>query len=491
MRRQSEWPAVVRAGDHDSATLSRATARGTLRRLGPGLYTGEVDRDPAEVVRAHLWVITAALVPGAVLVDRSAATGGRPVDGVLFVDHSRQRPVELPGVAIRPRKGPGPQPGDLELPGGIWLSSRARGLLDNLVEPRAGTQHRRTLSRVEVEDWVDRVVRQDGEAGLGRLRDEARSLAPALGRERQMETLDGIVAAALGTGDAPLVSSTLRARAAGRAYDPARVDAFRSLAETLDRRAPTIVPALPEDEPRRRLLPFYEAYFSNFIEGTEFTPDEAAGIVFDDVVPRNRPADAHDVTGTYDLVSDPTEMGRAPRDPDEFLALLCARHAVLLGARPDRLPGRFKELDNRAGGTDFVASDLVEGTLRAGLDIGADVDDAFARAVYAMFLVTEVHPFADGNGRIARVMMNAELAAAGQSRIIIPTVYRNNYVLALRGATHNGHFEGMLSMLGFAQRYTARVDFTDRPRAEADLRRTNAFRDPVEADNAGIRLELP
>jgi len=29
-----------------------------------------------------------------------------------------------------------------------------------------------------------------------------------------------------------------------------------------------------------------------------------------------------------------------------------------------------------------------------------------------MFLVSEVHPFLDGNGRIARVMMNAELILA-------------------------------------------------------------------------------
>ena len=33
-----------------------------------------------------------------------------------------------------------------------------------------------------------------------------------------------------------------------------------------------------------------------------------------------------------------------------------------------------------------------------------------------MFLVAEVHPFADGNGRVARVMMNAELIAGGQQR---------------------------------------------------------------------------
>ncbi len=28
--------------------------------------------------------------------------------------------------------------------------------------------------------------------------------------------------------------------------------------------------------------------------------------------------------------------------------------------------------------------------------------------IFAMFFVTEVHLFADGNGRIARIMMNAE-----------------------------------------------------------------------------------
>ena len=49
-----------------------------------------------------------------------------------------------------------------------------------------------------------------------------------------------------------------------------------------------------------------------------------------------------------------------------------------------------------------------------------------------MFLVTEVHPFADGNGRVARIMMNAELAAAQQTRVLIPIVYRSNYLSSLR-----------------------------------------------------------
>jgi hypothetical protein len=35
-------------------------------------------------------------------------------------------------------------------------------------------------------------------------------------------------------------------------------------------------------------LPFFEAYFSNFIEGTEFAVDEAAAIIFENRIPKNR-----------------------------------------------------------------------------------------------------------------------------------------------------------------------------------------------------------
>jgi len=108
-----------------------------------------------------------------------------------------------------------------------------------------------------------------------------------------------------------------------------------------------------------------------------------------------------------------------------------------------------------------------------------------------MFLVNEVHPFADGNGRVARLMMNSELVAQGEVRIIIPTVYRNNYLAALNGASHNGKFAGLTATLDFARRYTARIDFSDRTTAEADLGRTNALISSTEADESGIRLVMP
>jgi Fic family protein len=99
-----------------------------------------------------------------------------------------------------------------------------------------------------------------------------------------------------------------------------------------------------------------------------------------------------------------------------------------------------------------------------------------------MFLVAEVHPFVDGNGRCGRLMMNAELIAAGQARIIIPTIFRNNYLSALKALTHNGQAEPLIRTLDFAQKYTSRIDWSNYKRAHKMLTKTHAFDDLHQAD---------
>lgn len=503
-----DWRPIVFAGEADSAVLSRAVRRGTLRRIARSVYTSETGSEPADVVRRHLWQIIAHALPGAVIADRSVRSGGLPEDGALFVVHSRRRPLALPGVIVYPRPGPGPQPGDTPLPDGIWISSTQRALLDNLVPsvevppvgmppvgvpPGAVADSRRTLTRLELETWIEQLLQQRGEDALNGIRDSARRIARSLRRETQMNELHKVISAALATArvDVDLVSPQLRARSAGRPYDTRRVESFAALATALRDSQPDIQPDLPEYAGRRALLPFFEAYFSNFIEGTEFTVDEAADIIFAGAVPGDRPQDAHDILGTYQIVADPTEMATVPRTSEGLLELLSTRHAILMGARAGTHPGLFKTRANRAGTTEFVVPDLVEGTLRQGFELAQDLPDPFSRAVYLMFLVAEVHPFDDGNGRIARIMMNAELVSAGEVRIIIPVVYRANYLAALKGATHNQNYGALIRMLSFARRYTARVDFSSRATAEADLTRTHAFDDPRDAEDAGVRLTLP
>ena len=63
----------------------------------------------------------------------------------------------------------------------------------------------------------------------------------------------------------------------------------------------------------------------------------------------------------------------------------------------------------------------------------------------------------DGNGRIARVMMNAELTKAGQSKIIIPTVFREDYMGALKKFTKQRKCDTYIKMLQRAQEFSANV----------------------------------
>jgi hypothetical protein len=370
---------------------------------------------------------------------------------------------------------------------GLMLASPARAMLESIGRP-----YDRYLGDADIERWLAEIITRQGMDGINALRDQAATVAPLLGRAAALARLDTLIGAALGTRPSDsLITPVLRAQAAGTPFDQRRIDTFARLLDELAATAPRSLPDLAEDAPRRALLPFYEAYFSNYIEGTIFTLDEAAGIVFAQAIPAGRPADAHDIIGTYQVLSDPEDRARIPRDGDELVELLRRRHATIMALRPDRSPGVFKRRANQVGSTLFVAPDLVEGTLRAGFDLAHGLRSPFARAVYLMFLVAEIHPFEDGNGRMARVMMNAELSAGGEVRIVIPTVYRANHLSALRGATHNGFFGALIDTLAFAHRWTGRVDFSARAVAEDDLARTNALLDSTDAEERGRRLALP
>ena len=112
------------------------------------------------------------------------------------------------------------------------------------------------------------------------------------------------------------------------------------------------------------------------------------------------------------------------------------------------------------------------------------LESPFERAVYMMFLVSEVHPFADGNGRIARVMMNAELVAGGDERIIIPTVFRGDYLAALRALSRTGRPEPLVRVMDYAQRWTIAVDWGSLEVARRELEGCSAFLDSDEARDA-------
>lgn len=488
-----DQPEVFPSTTATSRAVSVAVRRRQARKVGPRLYTRNID-DPLEnVVRRNWQRITAAYFPGAVVVDRSAFEAKPSEDGSLFLDagpdYSARRPVRLPGLTLRPRKGAGPVDGDMPFMEDLNFSGQARKFLDNLRRSRARADGvSRTLSRAEIEDELVRIAAQRGTEALNELRDRAREIVPALNAEREMAILDDLIGAVQGTRDVELATAAARAQRQGMGFDPRRLELFEALQAHLLQGPPS---ERPEQSDSLPALSFIEAYFSNWIEGTEFAVGEAEEIVFEGAIPEGRFEDAHDLLGTFELVNNRDRRARVPRDADDLLALLRSHHGLMLARRPSARPGFFKAKPNQAGGTTFVHPDLVEGTLSEGFRYLAPLPDGLSRAIFMMFLVSEVHPFTDGNGRVARVLMNAELTAAEEQRIVIPLSYRDDYLQGLRALSRNGNPRPLGRVLDFAQRYAAGIDWSDLGTAKRMLAQTNALVPPDVAEEKGLRLVLP
>ncbi|HET7233551.1 MAG TPA: Fic family protein [Longimicrobium sp.] len=486
----ADLPEVFLSTAQLSGVVSRGVRTGTIKRLEGRLYTTNVAEPAESVVRRNLWQIVGLLFPDAVVSHRTALEGRPTPGGSIFLTGPYARIVRLPGLRIRQIPGPGPLEGDNRFIQSLWLASPARAMVECLRTRRVRGLESPSLPRAEIEDRLDRLIRFSGEDEANALRDRAIAIAPELEAEEAAAELRALVGTLLGTRNAELETGAGLARAIGEPYDSARVELFNTLlAELL-----AWQPRLRYDDHLQgrpfENLAFVDAYFSNFIEGTEFEVQEAVAIVFENRIPRARPEDAHDILGTYRIVSNPREMGRSAVYPgshfDGFLATLRRHHATLMGGRPDKRPGEFKLEVNRAGLTVFVEPALVRGTLKQGWDMLRSIPDPFRRAALMMFIVSEVHPFDDGNGRLARVMMNAELIAGRQRRIFIPTSYRDDYLLALRALSRQREPEPLLKMLEFAQAFSDAIDFTDLQGALEVLRRSNAFeRDPT------ARLRMP
>ncbi len=497
----SPLPEVFVSSSATTKAVSRLVQAAGARKIGPRLYTTNMIDPPATIVRRNLWPVVGLLMPGAVIGYRTAFESTIPADGAVFLAGPYRRRIELPGVRIQMLPGPGPLEGDQPFVGGIYIASRARAILESLKLTRQRKYASRGLSRKSVEEWLERELRIGSEARINQVRDDARRLAPLLDARPAFETLDSLVGALLGTRRARMTSPVAIARAAGTPYDPARLELFDTLHGELLRWHTRGRPdRLPSDDDFVHLA-FFDAYFSNFIEGTEFEIADAHAIVFEGQFPWARPEDAHDILGTYQLVGNRHWMSRGMRDAesvDAFIVRIKAAHAEMMSARPGMHPGQFKTTANKAGLTTFVPPELVSETLRKGVELARSLSSPFERATMLMFVLSEVHPFDDGNGRIARAFMNAELVAGGERRILVPTVYRNEYLTGLRTLSRTAHPTAYLQIMDFAQEYTARIDFTNYEHALSVLTATNAFAEPettgrdAAADSvAKLRLPAP
>lgn len=77
--------------------------------------------------------------------------------------------------------------------------------------------------------------------------------------------------------------------------------------------------------------------------------------------------------------------------------------------------------------------------------------------------------------------MNAELTAANECRIIIPTVYRDDYITTLKAFSRTRQIDPVIRMFERAQAFTASMDYADYAAAKASFTAANAFENDRDA----------
>lgn len=238
-------------------------------------------------------------------------------------------------------------------------------------------------------------------------------------------------------------------------FDEKRLGMFEKVREYLLSTPPLIFPAK-----KQNTLFFFEAYFTNYIEGTEFEIEEAEKIVFDPRHRYERHKDGNDIVATYGVIQNIVSSPMSYDTYEDFERCLKQTHHTMMAHRKDEIcVGEFKKKINRSGALRFVLPEQVVPTLKKGFALFMTLDEPFHRALFMMVMLSEIHPFEDGNGRIARLFMNNEFSRGGRLHLLIPTVFRDEYITALKGFSHQENVSAIVRALAKAYKITQQIDW--------------------------------
>ncbi len=460
---------------------SKQVKSGRLRKIATRVYTTNMDDSPEDIIRRNVFYILGQLYPHAVISHRSAFELKPTNEGDIFLTYKYTKKITLPGITVHLLQGPMGTDHDMPFIENLYISSTERRMLENLQKGRTRGRISKCLPKTYIEENLEKMLVVNGEAGINEFRDRAKEIAKQLNMTEEFETLNSIIGALLSTKPSGILTAdSAFARAQGVPFDQERIKLFETLFETLNKEYFPVINEQNISTTAFRNFAFFESYFSNYIEGTEFEIEDAYRIIETGQPMLARNADSHDVLGTFQIVASRREMRRTPSTANELIEILQDRHRIMMAARPDRNPGKFKMQNNHAGDSHFVDYTLVRGTLIKGFDFYKALTSPFAKALFILFMISEIHPFKDGNGRISRIMINAELVHADQSKIIIPTVFREDYLNGLRRLTRKGDPSVIIRAMSRVRLFSAKIIGENFDETRRYLEGTNAFKDGDE-----------
>lgn len=192
-------------------------------------------------------------------------------------------------------------------------------------------------------------------------------------------------------------------------------------------------------------------YASNALEGNTLTETETKVVLEDGITIGGKPMKDHlEAIGhakAYDL------LYTLIQNPSVIEADLLALHRLVVEGIKDTEPGQYRSKPVIITGTTYVPPQPadVPGQMKAFLEEKlpqwlASEHPVHVAALAHLELVT-IHPFLDGNGRTARLLMNLLLMKSGYPITIIPPVLRQDYINTLNIAHIQRNQEPFLNFI--------------------------------------------
>ncbi len=189
-------------------------------------------------------------------------------------------------------------------------------------------------------------------------------------------------------------------------------------------------------------------YTSNAIEGNTLTLRETAELIEHGITVGGKPLRDHlEAVDHYDAVQWVRALAAASTPLDE--ATICELHRrIVLRSQPE-IAGIYSRLPRRIAGSPVVFPNPAKiPQLMAELDTWLKAAPSDPPAAFeAHFRLTAIHPFADGNGRTARLLMNMMLIRGGYPPVAVRPQDRKTYLDALERGSLAEHLEPFRAFL--------------------------------------------
>ncbi len=192
-------------------------------------------------------------------------------------------------------------------------------------------------------------------------------------------------------------------------------------------------------------------YSSNAIEGNTLTETETKIVLEDGLTIAGKPLkDHYEASGhseAYDMIYD---LAKKKTISEKNILEI---HRLFYYRIDKENAGKYRKVPVVITGTDYVppAPSKVPGLMKNMIKKIPKMEKTLHPVKFAATLhreLVDIHPFVDGNGRTARLLMNLALFQSGHVITIIPPVLRNDYItLVKKSQTGNKDATGFTNFI--------------------------------------------